>query len=132
MFTPDQIAFIESIVDKRIAQCNSKDPAKQLAIDVTPPYHTVAMIRGLIIIHEPALRDVLSGEFHIAVLAHELAKFTTLYDRDREPAHPSRKSYTRWAAQLTDALIPSRWSPRASCPIVSTGTRGHYRFVDKV
>ena len=127
MFTPGQIAFIESIVDRRIAQHNRQPQGQQLAIDAKPRYHSIPEIRQLIVENKATLRESLGSEFYLPVLVHELSKLTTLCEGDLEVVRSGKSTYTRWSSQVSTAISLLHWP---QCPIVSTGVRAVYRFID--
>jgi hypothetical protein len=138
MFTPGQIAFIENIVDKRIAQHNHEDqdpamegPAAPLTANgFKPYYHTTRDIRALIVRNKATLQESLGKVFHVAVLAHELAQLTVLGEGDLELRND--RNYSRWADQVRRAINSRNWPQCPQCPIAPTGIRGVYQFISSI
>lgn len=125
-FTPEQIAAIEDIVDRRIMMQKDKQQAHILM-----SYHTVPEIRKLIAINEAKLREEFGhSEFDIAVLRHKLAKLTVLREGDLElvgGAGDRAPHQQRWESQVLNALKKSREWPE--CPIEPGARRRSYRFI---
>jgi hypothetical protein len=118
MFTPDQIALIEQIVDKRIALRKTRGPQR--------PYHTIPEIRELIVMHLPSLQaEIGNDEFDIAVLRHCLARKITLRDADLEYVGTEGNKSRRWEQQTLSALNLQAWP---ECPIIPGSRRRSYRF----
>lgn len=120
-FTPEQIAIIEQIVDRRILMNKTKQRAQ-----TRKPYHTAHEIRQLIVDHLPALKEELGdGEFDIAVLRHCISKKTTLLDADLEILGTGDSRQPRWEIQTLNALNPTAWP---DSPIIPGSRRRSYRF----
>lgn len=125
MFTPEQIALIEQIVDQRISEHKVKDIAQS-----QKPYHTAQDFRRLIMDNLASLRDELGdGEFDIAVLRHCLSRKTTLLEADLEMLGSEASRQPRWEIQVLNALSQTSWP---ESPIVPGSRRRSYRFTAEV
>ena len=117
-FTPEQVAFIERIVDARIASTKPKkaQPSKS--------YHSVPEIRLLIANNMQELRDWFGArEFDITSLRDFLARKVSLREDDDKPV--GKGGITRWEHQVSNAIDLINWQ---DCPIVSCARRGKYRL----
>lgn len=128
-FTPEQIAAIENIVDRRIMMHRDKQQVHTLM-----PYHTVPEIRRLIANNEAKLREEFGhSEFDIAVLRHKLAKLTVLREGDLElvgGGGDRAPHQQRWESQVLNALKKTREWPE--CPIEPGVRRRSYRFIPQL
>ena len=113
VFTREQIAAIESIIDER------------LGLEIERPvvakvdYHTIPEIRQLIQDNLSYLVPLLGpNDFDIAVLRHFLARKTELREGDYEVT--GSESMTRWEKQVLKAVSNDYWM---NAPIVRTKYR---------
>lgn len=121
-FTPEQVAFIERIVDARLL-------ANQKPISGTSKnYHSAVEIKMLIMNNIAEIRDWFGErEFDIASFRDFLARKTTLRHGDLEPLS-SEKNGIRWNTQVTNALKLEHWP---DCPVVPGSKRRAYRLIQE-
>lgn len=120
MFTPEQIAFIEDLVDRRIAAHLGKRRRRK------GDYHTVPELRDLTLKALPALMALVGGNaFSIDILRFHIKNKTVLRPGDHKPAGKTPHGSTRFDAQVANAINSINWP---ECPIVKTSRMGYYRI----
>ena len=121
LFTPEQIAFIDNIITKRLLE--SKAKAKP---NIQRSYHSVPEIRFLISDNIERLKsDIGFKEFDLSVLRFFLKKYAVLRSRDEE--YLENAGCTRFDNQVSNAVRPEGW-PDLHCPITSAGAMRKYQF----
>lgn len=124
MFSPDQIRFIEELIDQKIAGTRPRG----LAVKASQEYHSVHEIRFLITKHLGEFRQWIGvNEFHLSLLRHFLAQRVTMRELDKEIMKNGRANKvpttTRFDMQVTNAL--QNWQ---CVPFVKTDKTGFYTF----
>jgi hypothetical protein len=105
MFTPEQLTFLEKLIDQRIALVQRK--AKSSASN----FHSLPEIRQLIIENKAMLLAEFGYQpFGLKAFRHVLTKMTTLRPGDHEPNGDSEWAQPRWEAQVY-AVISKPWFP---------------------
>jgi hypothetical protein len=125
LFTPEQIAFIDNIITKRLLE--SKAKAKP---NIQRSYHSVPEIRFLISANiERLKKDINAEEFDLSILRFFLKKYTDLRSLDEE--YLENAGCTRFDNQVSNAICADRW-PNGACPIKPSGKIRKYQFTDFV
>jgi hypothetical protein len=121
LFTPEQIAFIDNIITKRLLE--SKARAKP---NIQRSYHSVPEIRFLISANIERLKsDIGFKEFDLSVLRFFLKKYADLRSQDEE--YLENAGCTRFDNQVSNAVRPEGW-PDGNCPITSAKAMRKYQF----
>ena len=125
LFTPDQIAFIDNIITKRLLESKARSKP-----NTQRPYHSVPEIRFLISANIERLKsDIGVNEFDLSVLRFFLKKYADLRSQDEE--YLENAGCTRFDNQVSNAVRPEGW-PNGDCPITSAGAMRKYQFTDFV
>jgi len=121
MFTPEQLTFLENLIDGRIAR------SKRPFVNTNKPYHSIPEIRKLIMDNLQSLKTRFGDqEFKIEVFRFVLSEYTELRPGDEEPIGEDRHSRSRWRQQAGEAV--SAWPGGHSPFIKIDGKHGTYRF----
>jgi hypothetical protein len=107
-FTPEQIEFIEQIIDRRMIARLSARHSRSIQ---RKEYHTTREIRHLVLKHLPELRDqVKDREFPVSFLRFFLASKVIMRSKDTEPhAETGKSTTTRFDHQVGHAVQPATW-----------------------
>ena len=121
LFTPDQIAFIDNIITKRLLESKARSKP-----NIHPTYHRVPEIRFLISANLERLKsDIGVKEFDLSVLRFFLKKYADLRPQDEE--YLENAGCTRFDNQVSNAVRPEGW-PDGDCPITSASAMRKYQF----
>lgn len=126
MFTPEQINFIEGLIDKKIQASAAAPPRGKAA--TTKDYHTVREIRDLIMKHLDEWREFAFGkDFPLAALRFFLRTKVEMRPGDVEIAK-NGNGEMRFDAQVGNALSVDHWP---ECPFIRSSRIGHWKFKDE-
>ena len=121
LFTPDQIAFIDNIITKRLLESKARSKP-----NIHRTYHSVPEIRFLISANLERLKsDIGVKEFDLSVLRFFLKKYADLRPQDEE--YLENAGCTRFDNQVSNAVRPGGW-PDGDCPITSASAMRKYQF----
>ena len=121
LFTPEQIAFIDNIITKRLLESRARTK-----LNIHRSYHSVPEIRFLISANIERLKsDIGCKEFDLSILRFFLKKYADLRSQDEE--YLENAGCTRFDNQVSNAVRPEGW-PDGNCPITSAGAMRKYQF----
>ena len=126
MLTPEDIEFIELLIDERIAANKTKELIEKPRANTSKQYHTVSDIRSLIRKTLPEFKQWVGDQpFPIDLLRFFLSQRTNLLPDDLENTEDS-KALPRFHRQVVHSIRNDHWP---DCPFEPAGPRSYYQLV---